>query len=118
MIMAFLAVIAGTQVSIGQDTKAKPSPMPDDLYKIFQHSCTPCHWTGGKWMAKNFINFSKWAEYDAEKEAKKAGMIKYVLEKDKMPPKKARKNAPDIVPTQKQKDLIFKWAESLNKEKK
>ena len=69
-------------------------------------------------MAKNFINFSKWADYDAEKEAKKAGMIKYVLEKDKMPPKKARKNAPDIVPTQEQKDMIFKWAESLNKEKK
>lgn len=115
LIMALMAIMMSTQIISGQDAKAKASPIPDNVNKIFQTSCTPCHWKGGKWMAMNFINFSKWTEYDAAKESKKAGMIKYVLEKGKMPPKKVRKNTPDIVPTKEQIDLINKWADSLKK---
>ncbi len=113
IILILTATMTNVQVISGQDVKGKASPLPEDINKILQYSCSPCHWKGGKWMAKNMVNYSKWTEYDAAKQAKKAGMICYALSKDKMPPKKARKTAPDIVPTKEQIELICKWKDSL-----
>jgi hypothetical protein len=114
-VLAFIPIIASIQIASGQAGNKPATPMPENLNKIFQTSCTPCHWAGGKKMAMSMINFSKWVNYDAEKEAKKASMICYVLNKGKMPPKGARKAAPGLIPTKEQIDLICKWAESLKK---
>jgi hypothetical protein len=100
-----------------QDTKLSP-PIPDELNKIFMRSCIPCHATNGKAIALNFINFDAWTKYTPEKQAKKANMILYVLNKEKMPPKAARENRPDIIPTKEQIAAVKKWADALNPEKK
>jgi cytochrome c5 len=106
------------QTAYGQAQKVLAASIPDDVNKIFNSSCTPCHWDGGKMMALGMVNFSNWTKYEASKGASKASMICSVLTKGKMPPKKIRKEIPEIVPTKEQLDLICKWAESLRAEKK
>jgi hypothetical protein len=99
----------------GQDTKA--AQIPDNINQIFKTSCTPCHWEGGKAMALKMVNFSKWTDYDVVKGGKKAGMVCYVLNKEKMPPKSVRKGTPEMIPTKEQVDAICKWAESVKVKK-
>jgi len=113
LVMVLAAILANVQIASGQDQKEKPSPMPENINKIFKTSCIPCHWADGKKMAMSRINFSKWAEYDSKKEAKKASLICKTLGKGKMPPKSARKSAPELIPTKEQIDLICGWAASL-----
>jgi hypothetical protein len=62
-------------------------------------------------MAK--LNFSKWDEYGAAKEAEKASKICSMLTEELMPPKSIRKSNPEIIPTKEQIALVCKWAESL-----
>jgi cytochrome c5 len=116
--MALIAMLAMIQSVSGQTQKALAAPIPEDVNKIFKNSCTPCHWDGGKMMAMGMVNFTKWTEYTSSKGASKASMICSVLNKGKMPPKKVRKEMPEIVPSKDQLDLICKWADSLRAEKK
>jgi hypothetical protein len=111
--LALAAIIGGIQIASGQDQKEQPSPMPENINRIFKTSCMPCHWADGKKMAMSRINFSKWAEYDSKKEAKKASLICKTLGKGKMPPKSVKESAPELIPTKEQIDLICGWAESL-----
>lgn len=116
--IALISGLAMIQAVSGQTPKVLAAPIPPDVENIFKTSCTPCHWNGGKMMAMGMVNFSKWTEYKSSKGASKASMICSVLTKGKMPPKKIRKNIPEIVPTKDQLDIICKWAESLKSEKK
>jgi cytochrome c5 len=116
--VALIAILAMMQSASAQTQKALAAPIPDEVNKIFKNSCTPCHWNGGKMMAMGMVNFSKWTEYTSSKGASKASMICSVLTKGKMPPKKVRKQMPEIVPSKDQLDLICKWADSLRGEKK
>ena len=111
--MALIVILSNIRIAAAQDKKEQSSPLPEDINKIFHTSCMPCHWNDGKKMALSRVNFSKWSEYDAAKEAKKASLICSTLNKGKMPPRKVRKSVPEIVPTKEQVDLICKWAESL-----
>jgi hypothetical protein len=111
--MTLIAFIADIRIASGQDQKEQPSPMPENIDRIFKTSCMPCHWAEGKKTAMSRINFSKWAEYDSKKEAKKASLICKTLGKGKMPPKSARESLPELIPTKEQIDLICGWAESL-----
>jgi hypothetical protein len=111
--MALVAIFALIQSAAAQDQKATAASIPEDVNKIFTTSCTPCHFAGGKTRAQWMVNFSKWTNYSSSKGAKKASMICYTLTKGKMPPKKVRKEMPEIVPTKEQLDLICKWSESL-----
>jgi hypothetical protein len=116
--MILVVILVMIHPASGQTQKVLAAPIPEDVNKIFKNSCMPCHWDGGKKMAMGMVNFSKWTEYTTEKAAKKASMVCYALTKEKMPPKKVRKEIPGIVPTKEQRDLICKWAESLKTEKK
>lgn len=111
--VALLVIMANVRIASGQDKKEQSSPIPEKIHKVFQTSCMPCHWNDGKKMALMRINFSKWEEYDANKEAKKASLICKTLNKGKMPPKSVRKSVPELIPTKEQIDLICGWAESL-----
>jgi hypothetical protein len=111
--MALVFVFSNLQITYAQDMKVKSSPLPESMKNIFHTSCMPCHWNDGKKMAMSMVNFSKWEEYDSEKQAKKASLICKTLKKGKMPPKSARKLFPQSIPTKEQIDLICEWADSF-----
>ncbi len=91
------------------------TPLPDSIHKMVQRACMDCHASDGNFMAKSKVNFSDWDKYDAAKQSKKAAAICKVLTKGTMPQKKWCANNPNDVPTQAEKDMVCKWANSLNK---
>lgn len=112
--MLLIAILVNNKVLSGQTVKEQTNSIPENINKILQTSCMPCHGATGGMMSTSHLNFSKWDEYDAKKKAEKASAICSVLTKEKMPPKKAREMRPEIIPTKEQVDLVCKWAESLN----
>jgi hypothetical protein len=104
-------------VATGQKTQEKSVPIPDNINKIFQTSCMPCHGEDGGRFPHSRLNLSKWAGYGAEKEAEKAVLICSTLSKDAMPPKSRREEKPELNPTKEQVELICTWAQSLNPKK-
>jgi hypothetical protein len=91
--------------------------LPDSLMVIFKRACVECHADGGNVMAESKVNFSKWNDYDSQKQGHKANKICEVLTEEKMPLKSWRKNNEKLIPTKKEVDSICKWAASLNTEK-
>lgn len=87
--------------------------LPDDINKIVQVSCMPCHGSKGGFMATSKLNFAKWEEYDSKKKSNLSSKICEEVTKGKMPPEDARKKRPEIVPTKEQIETLCKWAESL-----
>jgi hypothetical protein len=110
--MVLLVMLASIQIASGQTPK-QTSPIPEDIVKIFQASCYACHGSNGKFLPMTKLNFSKWADYGAEKQAEKASKICSVLTEGSMPTKSAREANPELIPTKEQIELVCKWAESL-----
>jgi hypothetical protein len=115
LLMGIIIMSASLQIASGQTTK-QPAPIPDDIVKIFQVSCYACHGSNGKFLPMQKLNFSKWADYGASKEADKAAKICSLITKGSMPPKSFREANPEAVPSKEQIALICKWAESLKTE--
>lgn len=111
--MVILVMLASIRITSGQTVKEQTSSIPEDINKIFQASCYSCHGINGKLLPMTKLNFSKWAEYGAAKEAEKASKICSVLTEELMPPKSARKSNPELIPIKEQIAIICKWAESL-----
>jgi mono/diheme cytochrome c family protein len=111
--MAIIFMLASAQIISGQTVKEQASPIPENIDKIFQASCFTCHGSNGKMLPMAKLNFSKWIEYGAVKEAEKASKICSELTEELMPPKSVRKSNPELIPTKEQIALICKWAESL-----
>jgi hypothetical protein len=91
--------------------------IPADVMMILKKSCFDCHSEPGKTMALEHINFTKWDEYTAEKQAKKANAMCSEVTKEKMPPKKFRENNADAIPTKDELKIICDWAGRLQGEK-
>jgi hypothetical protein len=100
----------------GQDTTKTSAPLPESINRIVSVSCMPCHSDKGGIMSRTKLNFSEWTSYSPDKQKKKAETMYKELKKDEMPPKSARENNPDIIPTGEQKEIIKAWADSLNAE--
>ena len=113
-ISAFTANPVKSNVTGASGTPIAES-IPADIHKIFKNDCMGCHSKGGKMMAECHLNFSKWDKYSSEKKAKKAARIVVMLQKGKMPPKKARESRPATIPTHADIAAISKWADSLIK---
>lgn len=111
--IAVTLMLAPIQLTSGQTVKEQTSPIPENVNKIFQASCFKCHGSNGKMLPMAKLDFSKWNEYGAKKEAEKASKICSVLTEELMPPKSTRKSNPELIPTREQIELICKWAESL-----
>ena len=88
--------------------------LPDSVLSIVNKSCMDCHGDDGSGMAKSKVNFSKWATYDAKKQASKAEDISKEVSKGKMPPGKWRKNNPDNIPDTNDARILSNWAKALN----
>jgi mono/diheme cytochrome c family protein len=111
--MVIIVMMASIRITSGQILKEQTSPIPENINKIFQASCFTCHGSNGKMLPMAKLNFSKWADYGAVKEAEKASKICSEITDELMPPKSIRKSNPELIPTKEQIELICKWAESL-----
>ena len=117
-LVAIIVLLANKSIASGQTGKRQQFPIPENINKIFQTSCMPCHGDNGGRLPKSRLYFSRWAGYGAAKEAEKASLICSAVRKGKMPPKSVRDSKPELIPTKEQVDLICNWAESLKSEKK
>jgi hypothetical protein len=116
-IIAMMAFIYPSRPSVifqekPQQTKAV-SPFPENIAKIFENSCFDCHSDASsneKALAK--MNLSKWNDLSAAKKVGKLQDIEDILKKGDMPPAKYVDRYPDHAPSQEQKDIIIKWAET------
>ena len=111
--MALIIMLASIQITSGQTGQKQAYPIPENINKIFQTSCFACHGSNGRILPLAKLNFSKWAEYGAEKETELASKICSALNEGLMPPKSVRKSTPELIPTKEQIALICKWTESL-----
>lgn len=116
--MVFSALLAGCGITYGQTTQKQSFPIPEEVIKILQTSCMPCHGDKGGRLPTSRLKLSRWAGYGANKEVEKASLICSEIRKGKMPPKSARTSKPELIPTKEQMDLICQWAESLKPAKK
>ncbi len=112
-VIAIIAMATAMGQASGQAVKNLSAPVPDDVSKIFQNSCMPCHGSNGGLMAKTKLDFLKWTEYDTKKAAEKASKICALITDGSMPPKSIRQSKPEIVPTKDQIAFVCKWAGSL-----
>jgi hypothetical protein len=113
-----IVILANICITSGQTEKKQQFPIPENINKIFQTSCMPCHGDSGGRLPKSRLYFSRWAGYGPAKEVEKASMICSSVRKGKMPPKSVRDSKPELVPTKEQIDLICNWAELLKSEKR
>jgi hypothetical protein len=91
--------------------------IPADVMSVLKKSCFGCHAEPGKSTAMLHLNFTKWDEYSAEKQASKAKDMCSEVTKDKMPPKKFRENNPEAIPTKEEMKILCEWAEMMQKTK-
>jgi hypothetical protein len=87
--------------------------IPDDVKKIFENSCTGCHFDGGSAMAMGKVNFSIWDTYPADKQAKKSSAVCDEVTNKSMPPSSVVKANPDKALNQEQIKKVCDWAGSL-----
>jgi hypothetical protein len=102
----------------GQETSTVSPPLPESINRIVSTHCMPCHSSTGGIMSRTKLNFSEWTDYSIDKQKKKAETMAKELKKNAMPPKSARENNPDIIPTKEQIETIKTWADSLNADNK
>lgn len=112
-LLVVLALAANLRIVMGQTKEVQTTPIPDNIIKIFNSSCMLCHGSNGKILPRTKLDFSKWAEYDADMKTEKASKICSKLTEGLMPPKSIRKSNPELIPTKDQTGLICKWADSL-----
>jgi hypothetical protein len=113
----FIFIITAVAAA-GQNVSAGSAALPENINKIVSFSCMPCHSSTGGTLSKGKLNFNEWTAYTADKQKKKAEEMYKELKKNAMPPKSARENNPDIIPTTDQIEIIKAWADSLQAESK
>jgi hypothetical protein len=120
VLLLFFLILFLSEKSTGQSANksAGISSIPESVQKIFDKSCISCHADGGKMLAMNHVNFSKWEKYTPEKKASKASDICKMVSSGKMPPKSFRESKPDLIPTSDQIKNICSWSESFPKDSK
>jgi hypothetical protein len=117
IILVFSLFILNIQAA-GQEVSKESPALPENINKIVSFSCVPCHTSKGGLMSREKLNFTEWTKYSVKKQKEKAEKIYSELKKSAMPPKNARENRPEIIPTKEQVNIIQKWAESLKEDSK
>jgi hypothetical protein len=110
--MFFFTAQVSAQSKTGD--KGNQKPIPADLMKVFQHSCSKCHIDG----AMAGLRFTEWDSYKVGKQAARAQAICKEVSSDAMPPARFLKNNPSAALSQDQKKSICDWAATLNPAKK
>jgi hypothetical protein len=115
--LVLLVFLANVYYLSGQTSGKQQNPIPENINRIFQTSCMPCHGDNGGRLPTSRLKFSRWSAYDSKKQSNRAEAICSQIRKGKMPPKSARDSTPELIPTKEQTELICAWAESLKKDK-
>lgn len=105
--VALLSILSINAVTTGEQS---PKPIPDDVLKIVNNSCGKCHNQGGSGAALANLNLTKWDNYNAVKQAKKAEAICRVITTEKMPPKSFIKKNPQAVISVEDRATICAWS--------
>jgi cytochrome c553 len=110
------AAMAGMPVSAQslQKTAGDKKPIPSEVMKIAQKSCTKCHIDGGM----GGLKFTEWDSYTQEKQAAKAKAMCAKVSGKIMPPKNFVKKNPGAAPTDADIKTICDWSASLQPVKK
>ena len=107
--------VSGILLFVLQSFMARPAPlveMPDDVKEILNTSCIDCHSNAASSKkGKIALNFDKFDGYKDSKKINKLDAICEVIAKDKMPPEKYLKKAPEIALSEKQEELLCSWAD-------
>jgi len=96
--------------------QTKTNQMPNDVATILKNSCSACHGDNGSGMPKMMLNVDAWDKYNTDKQAKKADAVCNAITKGSMPPAKYKEANADKVPTNAQKDVVCKWANSFKQQ--
>lgn len=113
LLFSFSGVFLSASLLTGQVKPLVFKGLPDNVNKIVSVSCVPCHTSDGGLMARSKLNFMEWAQYSPEKQKEKAEKIYSLVNGGAMPPKSARNDHPENVPTKEQADAIKTWSESF-----
>jgi mono/diheme cytochrome c family protein len=105
--ITLLSILSINAVTTGEQS---PKPIPDDVLKIVNNSCGKCHNQGGSGAALANLNLTKWDNYNAVKQAKKAEAICRVITTEKMPPKSFIKKNPQAVISAEDRATICAWS--------
>ena len=112
LLFSFSGVFLSASLLTGQVKPLVFKGLPDNVNKIVTVSCVPCHTNDGGVMARSKLNFMEWAQYSPEIQKEKAEKIFSLINAGDMPPKSAKKDHPENIPTKEQIDAIKNWSES------
>jgi uncharacterized membrane protein len=112
--IAAITLVGPMKATSQKTTVQSANVIPDNVSVILKKSCTSCHNEGGNGMAASAWSYSSWDKYTPEKQAKKANAICKAITKGTMPPSSVGK---DRIPTDEQRDVICKWAASIQTKK-
>ena len=85
---------------------------PKKVQEVIDKSCFGCHSENGRSdKAKDKLRWDKFQEYDKSKLVSIMDEIIEVAEEQKMPPEKFLENKPEAKPTDKEYEVLMKWAE-------
>lgn len=110
-IASVIILMPAEAASQKQTRTVETSDIPEDLMKVFENSCMPCHGSEGKGISVSMLNFNEWSKYSPKKQAKKAGAICKTITKGSMPPASFIEANPGKAIAATQKEIICKWAE-------
>lgn len=107
--------VSGILLFVFQSFMIRSAPgieMPDNVKEILKNSCYDCHSAeSSNSKAKIALNFDKWDGYKDSKKISKLDAICEVVAKDKMPPEKYLKKAPEKALTEEQEKIMCSWAD-------
>jgi len=92
-----------------QKTTSDKKPLPSDVMKIAQKSCTKCHIDG----SMGGLKFTEWDSYTVQKQTTKSKAICNAVSDKIMPPKNFLKKNPELAPTDADIKTICDWSASL-----
>ena len=101
-----------------KETDNTGKPIPESVMKIAEKSCVKCHADPARGMAKSMLNLTDWDKFSPDKQSSKAKAMCKMVTKDRMPPKKFRKDNPDGNPSKDEIATLCDWAQSLQTVKK
>lgn len=117
LVIAAFVIAAFIQMKLNTETSAliekhEEYKFPKKVKAVIDKSCYGCHSENGKSDdAKEALRWDMLGEYDKGKLVSVMDEIIEVIEKEEMPPKKMVEKKPEIKPTEKEYEVLMKWAE-------
>lgn len=115
LVYLFIASIFNQEVMAQSEINnaAYEYSITNEVILIVEKTCSNCHASPGKSFAMAKLNLDEWNTYTSEEKVKQAINMCYMIDKNKMPPKRYIKRHSENKLTQEEEDTICKWAMQL-----